>query len=61
MPKLKYRGGAFIFGIPARDLSAAEVVKYGGVEKLVSTNLYELEEKPKPRVKRKSSRVKMEE
>lgn len=39
---LKYIGnGAFIIGIPAKDLTAAEVKEYGGVVALVATGLYE--------------------
>jgi hypothetical protein len=32
--------GAFIPGVPARDLTAAEVAYYGGKEKLIGTELY---------------------
>ncbi len=45
---LKYIGSGFIPGIPARDLSAAEVKKCGGVKFLLSTGLFE---KPKKKVK----------
>ena len=45
---LKYIGGGFILGIPARDLSKAEIKKYGGAEYLVGTGLYELGKKTKP-------------
>ncbi len=45
---LKYIGTGFIPGIPARDLSAAEVKKYGGVKLLLSLGLFE---KPKKKVK----------
>lgn len=39
---LKYIGkGDFIIGIPAKDLTAAEVKEYGGVVALVATGLYE--------------------
>jgi len=38
---LKYIGqGNFLAGIPARDLSDAEVKEYGGEIKLISTGLY---------------------
>ncbi len=45
---LKYIGTGFIPGIPARDLSTAEVEKFGGVKFLLSTGLFE---KPKKKVK----------
>ncbi len=39
---LNYIGkGAFLIGVPARDLSADEVRLYGGEEMLLSTGLYE--------------------
>ena len=38
---LKYIGNGFVPGIPARNLSEAEVKKYGGVDFLVSTGLFE--------------------
>lgn len=39
---LKYiGGGTFIIGIPARDLTAAEVKEHGGVVELCKTGLYE--------------------
>ena len=45
--KVKYVGkGAFLIGVPARDLSAEEVKKFGE-ERLLKSNLYE-------EVKRKS-------
>jgi len=45
--KVKYVGkGAFLIGVPARDLSASEVEKFG-LERLLKSNLYE-------EVKRKS-------
>lgn len=37
---LEYIGKASIPHVPARDLSAEEVEKYGGVERLVKTGLY---------------------
>ena len=43
--KMKYIGnGSFVAGVPARDLSAAEVEKHGRA-KLLSTGLYILEGK----------------
>jgi hypothetical protein len=46
--KLKYVGnGSFLVGIPARDLSASEVKRFG-LERLVATGLYtEIIRKPK--------------
>ena len=45
--KVKYVGkGAFLIGVPARDLNAEEVKKFGE-ERLLKSNLYE-------EVKRKS-------
>jgi len=45
--KVKYVGkGAWMIGVPARDLSAEEVKKFG-LERLLKSNLYE-------EVKRKS-------
>lgn len=45
--KVKYVGkGAWMIGVPARDLSASEVKKFG-IERLLKSNLYE-------EVKRKS-------
>lgn len=39
---LKYiGGGTFIIGIPARDLTAAEVKEHGGIVELCKTGLYE--------------------
>jgi hypothetical protein len=44
---LKYIGNGFIPGIPARDLSDAEVKKCGGVKFLLSTGLFEKPKKKK--------------
>ncbi len=41
MPKMKYIGSSWLRGVPARDLSAEEVEKCGGVEALARTGLYE--------------------
>ncbi len=41
---LKYTGGGFggfMVGVPARDLTDAEVEMYGGAQKLLATGLYE--------------------
>jgi hypothetical protein len=39
--KLKYIGrGSFIPGVPSRDLSAAEVKLFGGMEYLIGSGLY---------------------
>ncbi len=40
MAKLKYIGSGAIPGIPARDLTAEEVIEHGGVDTLVATGLY---------------------
>lgn len=42
--KLIYTGTGFIHGIPARDLEPDEVEKFGGLEYLLSTGLYKVEE-----------------
>lgn len=42
---LKYKGGGFRDGIPARDLTDEEVEKYGGKKLLLDTGLYEEVEK----------------
>lgn len=42
---LKYIGAGFLPGVPARDLSAAEVEEYGGAALLLATGLY-IEDKP---------------
>lgn len=47
MPKMKYIGTSWKRGIPARNLSAEEVEKYGGVELLEKSGLYEVVRKPK--------------
>lgn len=46
--KLKYIGQAFIPGIPARDLTEEEVEKYGGVDFLLATGLYQQVEEKAP-------------
>ena len=44
---LRYVGeGAFIVGVPARDLTEAEAVQYGGVEALTATRLYVQDDGP---------------
>ena len=46
---LIYIGKGFLPGIPARDLSAEDVKKYGGKSALLDTGLYaEPEKKVKP-------------
>ena len=45
MPKMKYIGTSWKRGIPARNLSAEEVEKYGGVELLEKSGLYEVARK----------------
>jgi hypothetical protein len=47
--KLRYTGGGyggFVVGIPARDLLAEEVEKFGGLEVLLATGLYKEIAKP---------------
>lgn len=51
MTRLIYIGKSFRPGIPARDLTAAEVEKYGGKKKLIDTGLYAEPEKPKRKAK----------
>lgn len=44
-PALIYIGdGAFVVGVPARNLTAAEVEKHGGEKRLINTGLYALPE-----------------
>ena len=38
-------GGAYVAGIPARDLTAEEVAEYGGEKFLTETRLYRLAQK----------------
>lgn len=47
MPTMRYLGGGFIPGIPARDLTELEVERCGGVETLAATGLYEEVTPPK--------------
>ncbi len=43
--KLKYTGnGSWFPGIPATDLTAEQVEKHGGLEKLLASGLYKLAE-----------------
>lgn len=50
MKKLKYIGaGAFIVGIPARDLTEEEAKRFGGADYLVELGLYEVVSKPAPK------------
>ena len=49
MAKMKYKtGSGFYVGVPARDLTAQEVKKYGH-DFLLSLGLYEDAEQPKPK------------
>ena len=48
---MKWKGNGFYVPIPARDLSAEEVQKYGGREYLLSLGLYEEVEQPKAKPK----------
>lgn len=49
MVGLRYKDklGRFIHGVPARDLTEAEVEKYGGEKALLKSGFYE--KPPKPR------------
>lgn len=41
MMRLKYIGrGAFLPGVPSRDLNADEIKRYGGIEFLIRSGLY---------------------
>ena len=51
MPKMKYIGTSWKRGIPARNLSAEEVEKYGGSELLEKSGLYEVVKSPKRKKK----------
>ena len=44
--RAKYLGGGFLRGVPARDLTAAEVATHGK-EKLLNSGLYAIIEKSK--------------
>jgi hypothetical protein len=44
--KLIYKGGGFIPGVPARDLTEDEVKAHGGVKALTAHGLYQEKEKP---------------
>ena len=48
MARLRYKGGGFIVGIPASDLSQEQVDKFG-LERLLATGLYEDLQPPKPK------------
>lgn len=54
---LRWKGNGFYVKVPARDLSAEEVQKYGGREFLLSLGLYEEVEAPKPKTKPKAKVV----
>lgn len=42
MIALKYIGrGAFVVGIPPRDLTEDEIKQFGGIKKLLATGLYQ--------------------
>jgi hypothetical protein len=44
--KMLYKGGGFIVGVPARNLSTSEVNKYGD-KRLLASELYYYEQKKK--------------
>ena len=46
---LRYTGAGFVVGIPARDLTDEEIEQYGGVEVLLQTGLYVVEEQRRTR------------
>lgn len=46
---LKYIGGGFLPGVPARNLTREEALQYGGVSRLVASGLYRLERSSKPK------------
>ena len=48
---MRWKGNGFYVGVPARDLSAEEVKRYGGRERLLALGLYEEIEQPKPKAK----------
>lgn len=47
--KLKYVGGGFLAGVPARDLTDEEAEQFGGAKALVASGLY-VESKPADKV-----------
>jgi hypothetical protein len=57
--KLRYiGGGAFVVGLPARDLTAQEVKLYGA-QRLLDTGLY-AEIKPKAKAEKPAEEISME-
>ena len=44
MQKLIYNGSGFVPGVPARNLSIEEAIEYGGVEALLNSGAYRLED-----------------
>lgn len=59
MARLRYKGGGFVPGIPASDLSQAQVDKFG-LERLLATGLYEDVDPPKPKKAPKPPKYKEE-
>jgi hypothetical protein len=49
--KLIYKGGGFIPGVPARDLTEKEVREHGGVRVLTAHGLYEEKQEKQPAAK----------
>ena len=45
---LRYKGNGFIAGVPARDLTEAEVKKFGK-DKLIQSGVYQEVRKPRPK------------
>lgn len=46
---LRWKGEGFVPGIPAKDLTAEDVENSGGMDRVLSTGLYEPVEKKKKR------------
>lgn len=42
MNGLRYVGGGFLPGVPAKDLTAEQVEQYGGEKTLIASGLYEV-------------------
>lgn len=46
MNGLRYVGGGFLPGVPAKDLTAEQVEQYGGEKTLIASELYEVIDTP---------------
>ena len=52
---IKYLGGAYIDGVPARDLTPTEYEKFKAIIEACTVELYEVPEvKPSPKAKKES-------